>query len=455
MTRVAAAGVAAVLTVALAQGPASATIPAPGPGGTAVNPDPSPAPGLEPGAGLTPSGPPIAPVGATGIDAAKLRATMDATHEAGMYGLFSAVRDGDLRWNGASGAADVRTGRPMRTGMRQRVGSITKTFVATAILQQVEKGRVQLDGPIGRYLPDLFPGQRGQQITVRMLLNHTSGIGDYVLYAFPSLSDPSSRSLDRYRFRDLPPEQMVKWGLQAPPTGDPGERWSYSNTNYVVAGLLLEKVTGTKAQTYIAKNVIRKAGLKHTYFPSSPHIDGAHPRMYESLYQHINPPRDYSTYNMSWAWTAGALVSTMDDLNRFYRTLLTGGLLERASLAEMEHTVPAKDADGNVLMNYGLGIYSLDLPCGTFWGHDGSVFGAGTQSLSSSDGKQQISLGFNLMKYQRLTADGTPIPHPIDSALYAHVAQALCGARAASPSPSGEPSTHSQPLPLQFFRAGP
>lgn len=139
-----------------------------------------------------------------------------------------------------------------------------------------------------------------------MLLNHTSGIGDYVGTAFPSFMELSPASLDEFRFRGVRPEQLVKWGLQAPRTGEPGERWSYSNTNYIIAGRILEKVTGTKAEKYITRNVIAKAGLKHTYFPSSPWISGPHSRMYESLYQHVKPPRDYSTYDMSWAWTAAS-----------------------------------------------------------------------------------------------------------------------------------------------------
>ncbi|WP_067456565.1 serine hydrolase domain-containing protein [Actinomadura macra] len=427
-------GIAAMVMLGLVQGSATAMLPAPAPGP----------------AYLVPGTPADA---ASGIEPANLRATLDAVHEAGMYGVFSSVRDGEQRWNGASGVADVRTGRPVAAGMQTRVGSITKTFVATAILQQVEKGTVELDAPIGRYLPNLFPGQRGQQITVRMLLNHTSGIGDYVVYAFPSLSQGSPKSLDTERFRSLSPKQLIDWGLQAPPTGDPGEHWSYSNTNYIAAGQILEKVTGTNAETYITRNVIRRAGLKHTYFPSGPDIRGPHPRMYEALYRHVNPPRDYSTFNMSWVATAGALVSTMDDLNSFYRALLTGGLISRLSLAQMQQTVPVSDADGNVIMKYGLGIYSLSLPCGTYWGHDGAVFGAGAQALSSADGRRQVSFAFNLMKYQRLDADGAPLPDPIDSALGAHAIQALCGAQAATP--SAQPGPLFRALPLQFARPTP
>ncbi|MGC4958435.1 serine hydrolase domain-containing protein [Actinomadura citrea] len=428
VVRGAAAGAVLVLTLATAQVAATAAGPDVGPSAIAT------------------ALPPTVP-----FDPAKLRATLDATHDAGMYGLFSEVRDGRTAWDGAAGAADVRTGRPVTPGMRQRVGSITKSFVATAILQQVEQGRVDLDAPVARYLPGLIPGRYGEQTTVRMVLDHTSGIGDYVAAAFPSLRELSADSLDEYRFRDVRPAQLVAWGMRAPRTGEPGERWSYSNTNYVIAGELLEKVTGTTAEKYITRNVIRKAGLKHTYFPSSPWIAGPHPRMYESLYQHVTPPRDYSTFDMSWAWTAGALVSTMDDLNRFYRRLLTGDLIGPDALAQMQRTVPVKDADGNVLMNYGLGLYSLDLPCGTFWGHDGAVFGAGTQSLSSAGGERQISLAFNLMKYQQLSAGGTPVPHPIDNALAAHVVEALCGSRPATG--TARPPAQVRLLPLQALRA--
>ncbi|RFS84544.1 class A beta-lactamase-related serine hydrolase [Actinomadura spongiicola] len=396
-------------------------------------------------AGVALARPPTGP-----FDPAKLRATLDAAHDAGMYGTWSAAQDGRTAWNGASGVADVQTRRPVKPDMRQRVGSITKTFVATAILQQVEKGRLELDAPVGRYLPDVFPGRHGKQVTVRMLLNHTSGLGDYLLLAFPSLSDLSPESLDENRFRRLTPEQLITWGMQAPRTGEPGERYSYSNTNYVIAGRLLEKVTGTTAERYIDRNVIGKAGLKHTYFPSRARVSGPHSRLYESLYQHVEPPRDYSTYDVSWAWTAGALVSTMDDLNRFYRRLLTGELIGEDALAQMRRTVPVKDADGNVLKNYGLGLYSTELPCGTFWGHDGTVFGSGTQSLSSAGGARQISLTTNLARYSKLDSNGVPVPHPIDSALGAHVVEALCGSRPVTESPGRERPV--RVLPLQVLR---
>lgn len=375
---------------------------------------------------------PSSPSGAA-LDPAALGSSLRAVHEAGMYGVYSTVRDGDRSWAGASGVADMATGRPVKPGMRHRVGSISKTFAAVAVLQQVERGRIRLDAPVGDYLPDLVPGERGRRITVRMLLNHTSGIGDYLVDAFPSLAQGSTASLDEERFRSISPRELVRLGLAAPATGTPGAQPAhYSNTNYVIAGLLLAEVTGQDPETYITRNVIDRAGLHHTSYPGSPYIRGPHARMYENFYGLIDPPRDYSVYDMSWASTAGAVVSTTDDLNRFYRALLTGRLIGPAALGEMQRTVPMGGID------YGLGLYAVDIPgCGRFWGHDGAVFGAGTISLSSADGSRQVSAGWNLMKYERLDADGTSFePSPIDDALNRYVVGALCPAYATAPSPA-------------------
>ncbi|MGW0845528.1 serine hydrolase domain-containing protein [Streptomyces sp. NPDC002787] len=379
-----------------------------------------------PGSGTTAPAP-------AGLDRAGLRDTLDAIPEAGMYGTYSSVRDGRERWRGASGLADVDTGRKVTPDMRHRVGSISKTFTSVAIMQQVERGRIRLDAPVTDYVPELFDGsaadrERGDAITVRMLLNHTSHIGDYIIGAFPSLAQNSTASLDEERFRSIRPEELVRLGLAARATGTPGAQpGRYSNTNYVIAGLVLEKVTGQKASTYITRHVIDRAGLDHTSFPRTPYIKGPHAKMYESFYGLIDPARDYSVYDMSWVYTAGAIVSTTDDLNRFYRKLLAGDLVGRASLAEMQRTVPVEIAPGAAI-DYGLGIYTLEFPgCGRFWGHDGAVFGAGTISLTSADGDRQLSMGWNLMKYQRLNADGTALePSPIDEAINVHLAEALC-----------------------------
>ncbi|MFD7338443.1 serine hydrolase domain-containing protein [Streptomyces violascens] len=386
----------------------------------------------------------VAPASA-GLDRKALGKALDAVHAAGMYGVNTEVRDGNQEWQGATGLADVGTGRPMRPQLQHRVGSVTKAFTSVAVLQQVARGRIDLDAPIGRYLPDTVPGERGRAITVRMLLNHTSGIADYIPGAFPSLMQRSTKSLDDNRFRHFRPEELARLGVEAEPTGKPGEKWSYSNTNYIIAGMLIQKVTGEDAEAYITRNVIQKAGLRNTYFPRSPYMSGPHPKMYESFYGLIDPPRDYSVYDMSWGGTAGALVSTTGDLDDFYRKLLRGGLLPAAQLHEMQTTVPVLGEDGKVVMNYGLGVAAVDLPCGRFWGHDGAVFGAGTSVLSSPDGKRQMATAYNLMKYQKVGKDGKVEPSPIDAAFNGFYLQALCGKEAGDR--TGRPAAPAVPLP--------
>ncbi|MEU0276204.1 serine hydrolase domain-containing protein [Streptomyces sp. NPDC006307] len=382
----------------------------------------------------TTAAPPGGTSPATGFDPAELQAAADDVHRAGIPGVFAEVRDAGHTWQGASGVADTGTGRPVRPEMRQRVGSITKTFTAAAVMQQVERGRIELDAPIGGYLPRLVPGERGRTITVRMLLNHTSGIPDYILSAFPSLQgypqgqDVSPKSLDDNRYRQFHPDELIELGLAAPPAGEPGASPGvYSNTNYLLLGRLLEKVTGTPAEEYITRNVIERAGLRHTGFPTGPRIKGPHPRMYEALWGALDPPRDYSVYNMSWVGTGAALVSTMEDLNRFYGRLLDGGIVSRASLAQMQRTVPVIALDGSTI-EYGLGLHRLDIPgCGTFWGHDGSAWGAGTISLTRADGRRQMSVAVNLARWSRPASPGKPRPHPIDTALERLYERATCG----------------------------
>ena len=372
-----------------------------------------------------------------GIDAAGLAKSLEAVHDAGMYGIYATVRDGKTTWRGAAGVADRDTGRPVTPDMRQRIGSITKSMTSVALLQQVAAGRLTLDAPISRYLPGLIPGKRGDQVTVRMILSHTGGIGDYVAGAFPSLTKLSPASIDEDRFRHISPAQLVRYGLDAPATGAPGQRFVYSNTDYIIAGLLLGRLTGQDPVRYITHNVIERAGLHHTYFPRTPYISGPHPKMYESLYGLIDPPRDYSTYDMSWGWTAGAVISTTSDLDTFYRALLQGRLIPRAQLTQMMTPVAA---EGNELMRYGLGLYSRELPCGTFWGHDGAVFGAGTLALSSGDGSRQVAVGYNLMKYEKLDASGHVLPSPIDQALVDFAVRALCGPAKTGKQQANKPS---------------
>ncbi|MFF1461894.1 serine hydrolase domain-containing protein [Streptomyces sp. NPDC058330] len=360
------------------------------------------------------------------LDPAELNAAMENVHRAGMPGLFAEVRDGDQVWRGAAGVADVTTGRPVTAGMRHRVGSVTKTFTAAAVLQQAESGRIDLDTPIGRYLPKLVPGERGAAITVRMLLNHTRGLAEYLPYAYPSLkafpvlADTRPESLDDNRLTRFHPAELIGMGVSAPAVGTPdGTPGVYSNTNYLLLGELLRQATGMTAERCITRDVIERAGLRDTGFPSAPHIHGPHSRIYEAWFGMIDPPRDYSVYDMSWVGPAASLISTVSDLNRFFGKLLAGEIVSPSSLAQMRRTVPVVSQEGPTI-DYGLGLYPTEAPGQhTFWGHGGTAWGAGTLAAIRADGERQMAVAVNLQRWNRLDSSGRPQPHPVDDALAA------------------------------------
>jgi D-alanyl-D-alanine carboxypeptidase len=312
----------------------------------------------------------------------------------------------------------------MTADLHHRVGSITKTFTAAAVLQQVERGQVELDRPIGDYLPDLVPGERGRQISVRMLINHTSGLAEYLPYAYPSLAafpviyQTTPESLQQNRLRQFDPLDLIGGGVAAPACGDPGSTpGTYSNTNYLLLGQLLERVTGIEAEKLITEEVIERCGLTDTYFPDGPDVRGPHSRLYESWFGMFEPPRDFSSFDMSWVGPAAALVSTVADLNRFFARLLEGKIIGTTMLTQMQRTVPVISFE-QTMLDYGLGLHRKDVPGhGTSWGHDGSVWGGGAISMASADGRRQLSVAVNLQRWNRLDESGRPVPHPIDRAL--------------------------------------
>jgi D-alanyl-D-alanine carboxypeptidase len=335
------------------------------------------------------------------------------------------VRAGHRTWRGAAGVADLATGAPMRPGLRHRIGSVTKTFVATAVLQLVAEGRLRLDDPVARWLrlPGLDP-----RVTVRMLLRHTSGIADYAPVILGTVAKIEANRVYR-------PERLARIGLAQPRVGEPGGAHSYANTNYVLAGLLLERVTGRPAAVEITRRIIRPLGLSDTYFQpgAEPRIRGPHAHGYVPW---TDGPRDFSRYRFSWAWMAGDLVSTTADVNRFFRALFDRDagqpgaagsrlrLLPPALLAEMRETVPMPPIDA-ASAGYGLGVFWMATPCGPVWGHDGIALGYQTLSLHSADGRRQATVALNLTHYQ----ENPDQAHPIDVAVARFALAALCGER--------------------------
>ncbi|MBT3166201.1 beta-lactamase family protein [Streptomyces sp. Vc74B-19] len=370
------------------------------------------------------------------LDTDALDAALGAVHRAGMPGLFAEVRDGEQVWRGAAGVADVTTGRPVTAGMRHRVGSITKTFTAAAVLRQVEAGLIGLDAPVSRYLPELVPGARGDAVTVRMLMNHTSGLAEYLPYAYPSLkafpalAETGPESLEEERFTRFDPVELIGMGVAAPAVGVPGGTPGvYSNTNYLLLGQLLEKATGLPAERCVARDVIGPAGLRDTELAVGAHVDGPHSCLYESWFGMIDPPRDHSVHDMSWVGPSASLISTVSDLNRFYALLSAGEIVGPSSLAEMRRTVPVVSQEGRTI-DYGLGLHPMETPGPgreTYWGHGGTVWGGGALAMARADGGRQWCVAVNLQRWNELDASGRPRPHAVDAALEAFHRLAMYG----------------------------
>ncbi|MFD5934307.1 serine hydrolase domain-containing protein [Streptomyces sp. NPDC060333] len=326
-------------------------------------------------------------------DGAALHRALDAVIAQGVPGAVAEVREDGRVWRGASGVADL-SGRPARADDRFRAGSVTKTFVATVVLQLVAEGRIALDDPIGRHLPGLIPaGADGAEVTVRQLLGHTSGIPNYtdVLRRQP---DPI-RTLQHSAYT---PRELVAMALREPRAFDPGApgHWQYSNTNYVVLGLLIERAGGHSLGREIERRVIHPLRLTDTLVPAGPNLPGRHLNGYEWLDGPGATPTDLTEFSAGAFWGPGNMISTTADLNRFQQALSDGRLLPPRLLGEMREM---RDTD-RAGRSYGLGVEANTTVCGTgqgpVLGHSGSVPGYNTYSFASADGRRRITLAVNV-----------------------------------------------------------
>ncbi|WP_435871904.1 serine hydrolase domain-containing protein [Kitasatospora griseola] len=286
-------------------------------------------------------------------------------------------RDGRARTYTA-GVGDAATRAKVPVDGQVRIGSDTKTFTAVVVLQLVAEGKVGLDTAVDAYLPGLVRGDGidGRNITVRQLLQHTSGLPDYMNPA-AVLADP-----ERY----FEPRELLDAALAKKAHFAPGAQWEYSNTNYLLAGMIVQKVTGRPIGEEITKRVVDRIGLRHTYFPvpGDMTIREAHPKGYQRAAD--GSLRDYTELDPSWGWAAGAMISTNTDVTRFYEALLGGRLLPAAQLAQMRTTVPAEELGAGV--RYGLGLVSRPLSCGGLsWGHGGAIPGYENAGGTTDDGR--------------------------------------------------------------------
>lgn len=324
---------------------------------------------------------------------------MDAAVEAGVPGVAGQVREQYWTWTGTSGVGNLKTGEPRSAFDRYRIGSMTKTFVATVLLQLEAEGRLDLDDKVDTWLPGVVRGNGhdGRQITVRQLLNHTSGIFSYTGDS-EFLELTFTEKFLEHRYDTYTPGQLVDIAMGHSPLFEPGTSGSYSNTNYVLAGMIIEKVSGHPYEDEIERRVIRPLGL---YATSVPRTDSSLPEPSSRAYSKLSfPPEptgrtyDVTELNPSLAGSAGAMISSSGDLNRFYSALLGGKLLPDEQLKAMKTTVPV--GGGAPFAGYGLGLMKSELSCGgAVWGHGGGIQGSASQAVTTPDGKHSLAFNFN------------------------------------------------------------
>ncbi|MEU5160821.1 serine hydrolase domain-containing protein [Streptomyces sp. NPDC020875] len=332
-----------------------------------------------------------------GTDRTVTRAALTKIVTDGLPGVTATAQDANGVWRAGIGVGDLKTGKKRGETDRFRIASITKTFVATVLLQLEAEGRLDLDDTVEKWLPGLVHGQGhdGRKITVRQLLNHTSGVFDY-------LGDPEFNSVYaagpgylKNRHASHEPEELVGYAMRNPPTQQPGGVHQYSNTNYVLAALIIEAVTSDAYEDEIRERIIDPLGLRATLNPGD-RTTRPKPgsRAYSTL-THLPGPEiwDITSSNASSVWGAGDMISDAADLNRFFRALLQGKLLPPEQLAAMKTPAPNPMEIG---YGYGLGLEQYTTSCGTVvWGHTGGWKGSLTMSMSSEDGRRSLTFNTN------------------------------------------------------------
>jgi D-alanyl-D-alanine carboxypeptidase len=328
----------------------------------------------------------------------KLQGLSDGLVTAGAPGAVVLVQDERGSLQATGGVADLDSGRPMRPELHFRAGSLTKSLVATVVLQLVAEGRLSLQDSLQRWLPGILA--YGDQVSIGQLLNHTSGVPQYTATIERALYGSGQG-----RFRDWSPRELVALVADRPPDFVPGSAWSYSNTGYILLGLVVETAGGGTLAQELQRRIVEPLGLRATYLPGDarelpvPMSRGYSLRVGPGGEALDGPLLDFTVQNPSWAWAAGALVSNLEDLVGFFRALLGGRLLPPGLLAEMRTTVAVPP--GSIPLpfydRYGLGLLEVETPAGRLVGQLGGIPGYLSMVLSTPDGRRQLGVMINLL----------------------------------------------------------
>lgn len=256
------------------------------------------------------------------------------------------------------GLSDIDTGREMRTSDRFRIGSITKTFTATLVLQLADEGLLGLDDPLDMYVSGV-PG--GEEITVRQLCDNTSGLFNY------GDDEGLAAALEEDPHRVWSPRELVDIAVNNPPYFAPGEAWAYSNTNFILLGMIVEEVTGNDLSAELEGRITGPLGLTDTYLADGPGMEGEYSHGYEYASEEGGELVDRTDYlDPSIVWSAGAMISNLEDLEVWTGALARGELLSEAAHEEQLDWVDIPE-EGEVDTRYGCGVLYID----GLIGHDG------------------------------------------------------------------------------------
>ncbi|WP_345588847.1 serine hydrolase domain-containing protein [Streptomyces marokkonensis] len=386
---------AASVVLALAAGPLAAPAFAASPASVAAHT------ADRPGDGLDREGP-----DGDALDRDALRAAIAAVPNQHATAALVRVGGTDGGWRGRAGVRDLTSDRPAHPNARFRAGSVTKVVTAATVLRLAAQDRIDLDAPVQDHLPDLFTPDFEEPISVRQLLNHTSGIqpGD-------GLGDDFAE-VYAHRFDTLTPQRVAASAIAKGPEFEPGKQQHYLNINYTILGLLIEKVTGRSYASEATRLVLRPAGMRHTYFPGTdPRIRGPHNRGYQTVEQPDGTVKlvDVTEWNHADRWAAGDMISTMADLERLLTELFEGRIVPQPELEEM-FTTPAGLPDAT----RSAGLQYTKVSGKIFWGKSGSRYGysaliGGTRDLSRT-------LVYSVNATDAKSADRNPVIDAITAA---------------------------------------
>ena len=282
-------------------------------------------------------------------------------------GMQAYIRTADGKtWSGASGTTDLRRVNALLPDNIFRVGSVTKTFTAVIILKLVEEGHLSLDDTLSRWFPD-FPN--AEAITIRELLTHTSGIPEIIPKILMKSIIPSTL---------WQTQQLVEIAAKEKPLFSPGSAFSYSNANYILLGLIAEKVTRKTAVQLLHEMVIDPLSLEHTFFVPYEQAPATLVPGWDRDLSHFPGMLDIGVKNTSWAsgaYTSGALVSNASDLAIFFDDLFSGALLSPAMMKEMTTYIDAPNPGFSEQTGYGLGLMQINIDGHELVGHVGQFMG--------------------------------------------------------------------------------